>query len=1139
MIKMTYRFYLSAIIVFSVLTLSGCGGGDDGTSDDGTGDDGSGSGSNEQPDTNPIDEPADTTPNAFAFISQNNVAMNSEVDSSAVTIAGIDSASPISIVGGSYRIDGGAFTDAADSINNGQSVVVRLLAAEQVSTETSATVTIGGETGRFTVTTVAADTVPTVFSFAAQNNVALSTNIDSAGATITGINSPSAISISGGSYRIGSGAFTTSAGEVNNGEVVTVRVSASSLASTGTTATLTIGGISGYFTVTTAGASVNPLSLISVGHSLLGYPHMPAAVHAIAADAGIYIQHNKTQNNPGASLNYNFNFSANSHVDDYEVELANHDFDVFIITEAMAVQSHVQYSDGHAYANAFYDAAIADNPATQFYIWQTWDCRADLGTGNCDAARAVNGLVGQINQDLSTWEGIADAVSAAHGDVSIPIIPGGQALIALDTAINDGDVDGISNIEQVFADDIHLNANGWYFMALVQYATIYKANPAGLTHDIPSYPNTLSTAAAATMQQLAWDTVCQYARSGVSCVADSDDDGDGLSDSEEAAAGTDPEVADSDGDQMPDGYEVTFGLLPTVHDGSTDTDGDGHSNVSEFLASTDPTNNGDYPGMLPSVAGCAADRDAAIDTSINPYSYTGTLKMGHNLGAFAYWESSYPFIDLRRQSDTFPRDLGAWNISGGTATLDANRNIISLPTGSASKGLIGDSMCLYGGDYVVLWNQANAPEVSLIHNGLGTLTLITDDADNGRRVYHLTLPSDMTAEQYKSSNVQVSIDAPIIGNVDYHVLLPGTEVLHNAGGLFNPDFVEDLSGAKMLRFMDWFATNNSDKTSIADLPSMDWDSWADDQGVPYAVAMKLVKEANVPIAWLTIPHQVTAETLAEIARQVYAEWQPGIEVYVEFSNEVWNSGFQQTGYAITQGSIMYPSLDGLNAQSTWLAQKSIEVKQAFALAFGADAGAIKLVVAGHIQTNSYVDTSNLDFCYENCRIANSYNDIANQIDLYAIAPYLAGSLQGPTYAADNDVVNWTDEQFYNHLNADSDSTVTTDLESIISQLADNKSRLETLTGRTDVELSVYEFGQHMSSAHNPYTALDARYGEFQSTAEMGTLYHDLIQAMITAGVASAAQFNLHYEHTVGYYWGSKQGIAGEASPRHQAVEAAY
>ena len=29
MIKMTYRFYLSAIIVFSVLTLSGCGGGDE------------------------------------------------------------------------------------------------------------------------------------------------------------------------------------------------------------------------------------------------------------------------------------------------------------------------------------------------------------------------------------------------------------------------------------------------------------------------------------------------------------------------------------------------------------------------------------------------------------------------------------------------------------------------------------------------------------------------------------------------------------------------------------------------------------------------------------------------------------------------------------------------------------------------------------------------------------------------------------------------------------------------------------------------------------------------------------------------------------------------------------------------------
>ena len=106
-------------------------------------------------------------------------------------------------------------------------------------------------------------------------------------------------------------------------------------------------------------------------------------------------------------------------------------------------------------------------------------------------------------------------------------------------------------------------------------------------------------------------------------------------------------------------------------------------------------------------------------------------------------------------------------------------------------------------------------------------------------------------------------------------------------------------------------------------------------------------------------------------------------------------------------------------------------------------------------------------------------------------------------------------------------------------MADNKAKIATLTGRTDIEFAVYEFGQHISSFHAPNSLLDERYKAFQSTAEMGALYHDLIQVMITAGVTTAAHFNLHYEHVVGYYWGSKQGISSATSPRHQAVEAAY
>ena len=68
-----------------------------------------------------------------------------------------------------------------------------------------------------------------------------------------------------------------------------------------------------------------------------------------------------------------------------------------------------------------------------------------------------------------------------------------------------------------------------------------------------------------------------------------DTDGDGLTDSEEAACGTDPERFDSDGDGMPDGWELAQGFDPCdASDGKEDADGDGLCNADEYLHGADP-----------------------------------------------------------------------------------------------------------------------------------------------------------------------------------------------------------------------------------------------------------------------------------------------------------------------------------------------------------------------------------------------------------------------------------------------------------------------------------------------------------------------------------------------------------------------
>lgn len=98
----------------------------------------------------------DIIPDAFSFTEQTNVALSSIITSNPITVSGIDTPSPISIVGGTYSINGGSYTSSSGFVSNGQTVTVRALSSASNSTAVNATLTIGGVSDTFTVTTLAA-----------------------------------------------------------------------------------------------------------------------------------------------------------------------------------------------------------------------------------------------------------------------------------------------------------------------------------------------------------------------------------------------------------------------------------------------------------------------------------------------------------------------------------------------------------------------------------------------------------------------------------------------------------------------------------------------------------------------------------------------------------------------------------------------------------------------------------------------------------------------------------------------------------------------------------------------------------------------------------------------------------------------
>ncbi len=98
---------------------------------------------------------AGSTPDAFSFVDLTDVAFITAFISNSITVTGIDTAVDISVGGGQYSINGGAFTGVAGTVNNGQSVRVRVTSSSSISTTTSATLTIGGVSDVFSATTVA------------------------------------------------------------------------------------------------------------------------------------------------------------------------------------------------------------------------------------------------------------------------------------------------------------------------------------------------------------------------------------------------------------------------------------------------------------------------------------------------------------------------------------------------------------------------------------------------------------------------------------------------------------------------------------------------------------------------------------------------------------------------------------------------------------------------------------------------------------------------------------------------------------------------------------------------------------------------------------------------------------------------
>ena len=109
---------------------------------------------------------------------------------------------------------------------------------------------------------------------------------------------------------------------------------------------------------------------------------------------------------------------------------------------------------------------------------------------------------------------------------------------------------------------------------------------------------------------------------------------------------------------------------------------------------------------------------------------------------------------------------------------------------------------------------------------------------------------------------------------------------------FHPLFLEMVKPFCSLRLLDWILPYDVKKVKWSKRTKKEAFSQAG--GVAYEYMIDLCNMLNLD-PWITVPYRADEEYQRELAKLIQAQLKPGLKVYVEWSDEMWN-GFQPVSY---------------------------------------------------------------------------------------------------------------------------------------------------------------------------------------------------------------------------------------------------
>jgi hypothetical protein len=457
-------------------------------------------------------------------------------------------------------------------------------------------------------------------------------------------------------------------------------------------------------------------------------------------------------------------------------------------------------------------------------------------------------------------------------------------------------------------------------------------------------------------------------------------------------------------------------------------------------------------------------------------TYTQTsMVAAWNTSKVDYFRESRPFINLIHYgADHISRTASTGSYPDGRAvSADANGYVTSLLAdqdagypmcASATGGVSGPYVLTFDGD-VGLEIQGGT---SVVEVSTGRWTFDWD----GTTALYLWIQSIATT----ATNIKVFY-AP-------------NETSVNAGELFAPEYLVQMSGTSGVRAMEWSRTNNSPLTTT--FRAQSYVFWGGADGVPPAVCVALANRLTCDL-WFCVPHEATDGFVTALGPVLNA---CSGTVFVEYSNETWNSGKSQQAYCRDQGLAQGLSSNTRLANLYFQAKRSIEIWALLNTA-GLTAG----TKMRRVMANQAADSTKM----ADVMAYNSAEALA-VTDIISCAPYIGALTTAANSAA---VQAQTNEQYF--------AAKQTDLTTALGWVQDY---IDLGFGKP---MRLYEAGQHEGVAISGSDVDLAAYLEDrQNDPLMGTLYTDYLNGLQDKGVDETYLYNLDQEWT-DQFWGSFDG----------------